>query len=103
MELKPEDLTFDTYHAERVGGTGQARAIAQTQVRLYGCHDRPRPVAGSVTHFAQNGYDYTELTESGAMHRHAVVVPMRQVMSTECQYDKQQSDRSCTNCKHIRK
>jgi protein subunit release factor B len=123
MELKPEDLTVDTYHAERVGGWSTAQPIAvrimhnptgisvsksddrsvhrnkanayadlceavakyykaacftgsnpiaQTQVKLYACHDQPRPVAGAITHYAQDEYEYTELTESGRMQRHAV-------------------------------
>lgn len=155
MELKPEDLTVDTYHAERVGGWSTAQpiavrithnptgivvsksddrsvhrnranayadlcaavadyeqrcaiAVAQTQVRLYGCHDRPRPVPGAITHYAPDGYTAEpKPIESGPFKGYIVLTELRRpiyhTMSTECMYDKQLTDRSCTDCKHIRK
>ncbi len=82
------------------------KPIAQTQVKLYACHDAPRPVAGDTTHFAQDGYDYAEFTASGRRQRYACVVPIKHVMTTECQRGidgEALKDKRCTGCKHIRK
>ena len=75
------------------------KTIAPSQVRLYGCHDAPRPVAGSITHYAQAGWTY--LAENKT--RIPVMVPIYHTMSTECHYDKQHDDKRCLGCTHIRK
>ncbi len=66
----------------------------------YGCHNKPRPVAGAPL-AVQDGYvagvfEY----ESGHTDRLArmVTVPFR--MSTECKYDATGTDKGCAGCQH---
>lgn len=69
-------------------------------VRPYGCHNKPRPVAGAVTHQAQAGW---------AVFRDGynrpcpvpVYIDIKHVMSTECRYDASAKDARCTGCQHI--
>jgi len=146
MELKPEDLKIDVFHAKRVGGWSTAQpvavsilhkpsgiivtksddrsvhrnranayadlceavakyeaiaktTIAPSQVKLYGCHDRPRPLLGVTTHHAQAGWKYGP----GSTTRTPVMVPIHHVFTTACMYDISDKDKRCSGCKHIRK
>lgn len=67
---------------------------------LNGCHNLPRPVAGAITHFAQAGWTGVNWGESGKLTREQVVVPIRHVMTTACQYTKTTPDPRCAGCVH---
>jgi hypothetical protein len=67
---------------------------------IYGCYNKPRPIAGSPV-IAQDGYKgawdprYASITRS----RNWITVPY--AMSTECQYTKQHAaDPHCSGCVH---
>jgi len=68
---------------------------------IYGCHNKPRPVAGAAI-LVQDGYvsgmfEY----ESGNTDRIDRMVTTSYVMSTPCQYTKQHaSDPECSGCAH---
>ena len=67
--------------------------------RVYGCHSKPRPSAGS-THVAQAGW--SEYEERGRPVKKAVYeqIPFR--MEPGCQYDLSESDKYCAGCPHVR-
>lgn len=60
----------------------------------YGCHNQPRPVAGAVTHVAQDGWH----GGADSLFRSLKLVEIRHVMSTACAYDKRAEDRRCAGC-----
>lgn len=78
----------------------ECTALSPAPPRLNGCHSKPRPVADSVTHAAQDGYDEFDGAEPGApaFYRIPRWVPVRHVMSTDCRYDKRAKDPGCTGC-----
>lgn len=66
----------------------------------YGCHSKPRPVAGMPLE-VQDGYHTRMFSyESGASDRIARMVTVPHVMSTACQYDRSQADQACFGCPH---
>ena len=62
-------------------------------MKPYACNGKPRPVAGEVTHLAQDGYNES---------RAAVWVPVLHVFTTACQYDQGSTDQRCAGCEHIK-
>ena len=65
-----------------------------------GCYDLPRPVAGAVTHIAQNGWGATYYDREGNPMRGPVYVEIRHVMSADCQYTIRTHDPRCGGCAH---
>lgn len=71
-------------------------------MNFYACHNKPRPVAGAITHQAQSGWGRTFRDGQGRPHRAPVMVDIEHVMSTECMYDKPTTDARCAGCQHIK-
>lgn len=74
----------------------------------YGCHNKPRPVTGAVTHQAQDGWQYVDVlcaipyeSPRDEPTRIPVMVDIKHTMSTECRYDASAKDARCTGCQHI--
>jgi hypothetical protein len=67
--------------------------------RVYGCHNRPRPTAGS-SYLAQSGYDPTVNEGWGWFSRQPRYVEIKHTMSTDCRYDASATDRGCAECVH---
>lgn len=65
-----------------------------------GCHNKPRPVSGAVTHFAQDGYGEAISEGWGYFSRPARYVEIRHVMTTDCQYTLRTPDPRCAGCVH---
>lgn len=76
--------------------------MSQTTVRIYGCHNKPRPIAGGITHVAQSGWTDSRLDFRGNICRQPVYIDIKHTMSTECRYDKQANDPRCAGCKNIK-
>lgn len=70
--------------------------------RLYACHNRPRPVAGAITHQAQDGWRMHNIHDGAVTIRSAVPVDIRHVMSTDCRYDASATDPGCAGCEHAK-
>lgn len=68
-----------------------------------GCFNKPRPVAGAVTHLAQAGWSETFRDGFGAPHRTPILVDIKHVMTTECQYTLTTPDPACAGCVHEKK
>ncbi len=68
----------------------------------YGCHNRPRPVAGAITHWAQAGWIESDLK---CVHkREPHWVPVRMTMTAHCVVGTKPEvlkDPRCAGCKHI--
>lgn len=85
------------------GALGIARSQWEIEppARRNGCHSKPRPVAGAVTHLAQDGY-FPPMPDAPAPGRAraqvARFVEIKHVMSTDCRYDKRESDPACKGC-----
>lgn len=62
----------------------------------YGCHSKPRPVAGAVTHYAPAGY--TGVPGCGPAGLTPIHRPIYHVMTTECKYDRSAADSRCNGC-----
>jgi hypothetical protein len=75
---------------------------AITANKPYGCHNQPRPVAGTNTHQAQAGWSKTIRDDRGNPHRHPIMMDIEHVMSTDCRYDASTTDPRCSGCKHIK-
>jgi len=66
----------------------------------YGCHNQPRPTAGAITHWAQEGFEHRPLNW-GNIDRLPIWKPIHHVMTTACQYTKQHAaDPGCAGCQH---
>lgn len=63
---------------------------------LYACHNKPREVP---TYLAQDGYFPPIERGMGYWHRTARYVEVPHVMSTDCRYDRAQSDSRCSGCR----
>lgn len=65
----------------------------------YGCHSKPRPTSdtGYVT---QTGWSEAVQGMTGPV-RFPVYAEVKHVMSTDCRYDQQATDRQCAGCPHI--
>lgn len=72
-------------------------SLAPKQLSLYGCHDKPRPVLGAFAYMAQQAFIPT--VEHKQLHS-PYLVPIYNVMSTECKYDKSATDSMCKGCPH---
>lgn len=66
--------------------------------RLNGCHNRQRPTAGAITHWAQDGYMPAVDNGDGSFSRERRWVPVRHVMSTECKTDISATSPACKGC-----
>lgn len=65
-------------------------------MKSYGCHNLPRPTE-TTTHPAQDGWFY----DASGMTRKPRIVQIQHVMTTECRYDKTDTDPCCAGCVHI--
>lgn len=69
----------------------------------YGCHNRPRPVAGS-SYLAQSGWSEPIYDGFGQPHRTPIYTEIIGTFGTTlCQYDKAATDPSCAGCAHGRR
>lgn len=101
-----------TRAVQRLGGAVESPPVDEGLTNIckfgaanpYGCHSRLRPIAGSITHAAQDGYDESTHVAPGALAYFKVPrwVPVRHVMSTECGYDKSATDARCAGCPHVK-
>jgi hypothetical protein len=68
----------------------------------YGCHNRPRPVAGGSPYMAQEGWrDEPDATRHEPYPtRLPVMKEIRHVMSTDCMFDASATDPRCAGCIH---
>lgn len=66
---------------------------------MNGCYNKPRPIAGAVTHWAQAGW---REVHAGWLNIERVPVwtPIKHVMTTDCQYTKTTPDPLCAGCVH---
>lgn len=78
----------------------ECAALSPAPPRLNGCHSKPRPVAGSVTHWAQDGYypPQADPDEPGVLVKIGRFVEVRHVMTVDCGYDKSATDPGCKGC-----
>lgn len=68
---------------------------------IYGCHNKPRPNAGTAV-LAQDGWVYGLFDyEAGHTDRIARIVQTPYAMSTDCQYTRTHAtDPLCSGCVH---
>lgn len=76
-------------------------ALSPPAMLPYGCHNKPRPIAGGITHVAQNGWTESRLDFRGNIRRSPVYIDIKHTMSTECRYDAAAKDPGCAGCQHI--
>ena len=67
----------------------------------YGCHNKPRPFAGEVTHQAQDGWVDTIDHENAIQTRVPVMVDVVHRFELGCRYDAGTTDPRCAGCAHI--
>jgi hypothetical protein len=68
----------------------------------YACNNQPRPVAGEITHLAQDGYHPPVAAGNGRYTRGPRWIEARHVFTTACQYDQGTTDQRCAGCEHIK-
>lgn len=78
-----------------------AAAFAPNRAKPYACHNKPRPVAGAVTHLAQDGYCEPYQDGFSVWYRAPKYVEIKHTMSTDCRYIPNKPDARCAGCKHI--
>lgn len=61
----------------------------------YSCHNKPREVPA---YFAQDGYHEAAQCHDGTFCRAARHIVVQHVMSTDCRYDRAQTDPRCAGC-----
>ena len=64
---------------------------------LYACHNKPREVP---KYLAQDGY-FPACTDISGISRAARYIEITHVMSTDCRYDRAQTDSRCAGCNSI--
>lgn len=65
---------------------------------VYGCHDKPRPTS-ETSYVAQASIEIIR-DGFGAPFRQPAYVDIKHTMSTNCRYDKWQTDDRCRGCKN---
>ncbi len=66
----------------------------------YGCHNRPRPTPES-SYQGQAGWRDAIDHDSASPTRLPIMVDIKHMMTTTCQYDKRTTDQACAGCQHI--
>lgn len=66
----------------------------------YGCHSKPRPVAGKTQILVQCGYEDPVNENWGWFSKKPKYAYQLHTMSTDCRYDKSAVDRQCAGCPH---
>jgi hypothetical protein len=67
----------------------------------YGCYDKPRPTP-DTSYVAQTSFEI-QRDGFGAPSRMPVFIDVKHTMSTNCRYDKWQTDDRCRGCKNAGK